>query len=133
MAKARESYKNIFQKDFPLISEKKLTDECSKIGLLGDCEIYAERGNATNTNEVPLFHDKKRISNGFLCLNTSGSTGTPKLVKITKGNILANTDAIVESLELDESEISFICLPLSYTFALSQLNTSAERISMDNR
>ncbi len=58
-----------------------------------------------------------------LLLTTSGSTGSPKLVRQSYQNIRANTESIVEYLELNESERPITTLPMSYTYGLSILNT----------
>ncbi len=56
-------------------------------------------------------------------LNTSGSSGTPKVVRISYQNLISNTKAIVESLDLNKRDQSISTLPLFYTFGLSILNT----------
>ncbi|MDO5563338.1 MAG: AMP-binding protein [Synergistaceae bacterium] len=58
-----------------------------------------------------------------LLLTTSGSTGSPKLVRQSYENIRANTESIVEYLELDETERPITTLPMSYTYGLSIINT----------
>lgn len=58
-----------------------------------------------------------------LLLTTSGSTGSPKLVRQSYKNIAANTDSIIDYLELDASERSISTLPMNYTYGLSIINT----------
>jgi len=58
-----------------------------------------------------------------LLLTTSGSTGSPKLVRQSYKNIEANTESIVEYLELDETERPITTLPMSYTYGLSIINS----------
>ena len=58
-----------------------------------------------------------------LLLTTSGSTGSPKFVRQSYDNIKANTDSIVEYLELDDSERPITTLPMNYTYGLSIINT----------
>ena len=125
--KISESLETLFQCRFPWICEKCLTKEGHSIGRIGIKDIYVEEAKERGSTSDKL--SQLRISDGqssFMCLSTSGSSGSPKLVKITKSNIYANTEAIIDSLELQESDISFVCLPLSYTYALSQLNTTAK-------
>lgn len=69
------------------------------------------------THEFPLFHELA------LLLTTSGSTGSPKLVRQSYRNIEANTQSIVEYLELDETERPITTLPMSYTYGLSIINS----------
>lgn len=58
-----------------------------------------------------------------LLLTTSGSTGSPKLVRQSYKNIVANTDSIVDYLDIDASERSISTLPMNYTYGLSIINT----------
>ena len=58
-----------------------------------------------------------------LLLTTSGSTGSPKLVRQSYENIRANTESIVEYLEITPSEKPITSLPMNYTYGLSVINT----------
>jgi acyl-CoA synthetase (AMP-forming)/AMP-acid ligase II len=58
-----------------------------------------------------------------LLLTTSGSTGSPKLVRQSYKNIQANTESIVEYLQITEKDRAITTLPMSYTYGLSILNT----------
>jgi acyl-coenzyme A synthetase/AMP-(fatty) acid ligase len=58
-----------------------------------------------------------------LLLTTSGSTGSPKFVRQSYANIQANTESIVEYLELDATERPITTLPMSYTYGLSIINS----------
>jgi acyl-coenzyme A synthetase/AMP-(fatty) acid ligase len=58
-----------------------------------------------------------------LLLTTSGSTGSPKLVRQSYANIEANTESIVEYLQIDETERPITTLPMSYTYGLSIINS----------
>jgi acyl-CoA synthetase (AMP-forming)/AMP-acid ligase II len=54
---------------------------------------------------------------------TSGSTATPRLVKVSHGNLIANTEAIVRSQRLGSDERALLILPVSYCFGASVLHT----------
>ncbi|HMA53948.1 MAG TPA: AMP-binding protein, partial [Acidobacteriota bacterium] len=54
---------------------------------------------------------------------TSGSEGRPKGVMLSHANIVANTKAIVEYLELTPSDIQMVVLPFFYVMGKSLLNT----------
>lgn len=58
-----------------------------------------------------------------LLLTTSGSTGSPKLVRQSYENIQSNAEAIVQYLELDETERPVTTLPMNYTYGLSIINS----------
>lgn len=67
--------------------------------------------------DLPIYE------NLALLLTTSGSTGSPKLVRQSYKNIKANTESIVEYLELDDIERPITTLPMNYTYGLSIINT----------
>lgn len=54
---------------------------------------------------------------------TSGTTGRPRAVRLTHGNLRANTDSILGYLELDSGERILVVLPFSYVFGASLLHT----------
>jgi len=54
---------------------------------------------------------------------TSGSSGTPRLVKVTHGNLKANTEAIIRSQQLGTAEKAMLIMPVSYCFGASVVHT----------
>jgi long-chain acyl-CoA synthetase len=54
---------------------------------------------------------------------TSGSTGEPNAVKVSHRNIIANTDSIIEYLDLRQDDRMLVLLPFDYCFGLSLLHT----------
>ena len=54
---------------------------------------------------------------------TSGSTRLPRGVMVTHGNIIANTQSIIESLGLTNDDRMMTVLPFSYCFGTSLLHT----------
>ena len=54
---------------------------------------------------------------------TSGSTAAPRLVKVSHGNLIANTEAIIRSQRLRSDERALLILPVSYCFGASVLHT----------
>lgn len=52
---------------------------------------------------------------------TSGSTGRPRLVRVSHGNLLANTEGIVSTQGLGADDRACLVLPVSYCFGASVL------------
>jgi acyl-CoA synthetase (AMP-forming)/AMP-acid ligase II len=66
-----------------------------------------------------------KVSSGELAaiIFTSGSTGKPRGVKISHGNIIANTESIIQYLQLSQTDRIMAVLPLYYCFGASLLHT----------
>jgi long-chain acyl-CoA synthetase len=67
---------------------------------------------------------------------TSGSTAKPRGVMVTHGNIIANTNSIIEYLGLTENDSVMTVLPFHYCFGTSLLHTHLRvggRLVIDNR
>lgn len=58
-----------------------------------------------------------------LLLSTSGSTGSPKLVRQSYKNINSNAKAIAQYLEITSADRPITTMPMSYTYALSIINS----------
>jgi acyl-CoA synthetase (AMP-forming)/AMP-acid ligase II len=58
---------------------------------------------------------------------TSGTTSRPKAVRVTHGNIQANTNSIIEYLGLSSSDRGLVILPFYYCFGASLLHTLLRR------
>lgn len=56
-------------------------------------------------------------------MTTSGSTGVPRLVRVTHANLIANTEAIIQSQSLSTDECAMLILPISYCFGASVVHT----------
>ena len=67
-----------------------------------------------------IYFNEERLAE---IIFTSGSTGEPKGVMITHRNIIANTESIVQYLELTGDDIIEIVLPFYYCYGLSLLHT----------
>lgn len=73
--------------------------------------------------ETPYCREFPLSDELALLLTTSGSTGSPKVVRQSYVNLRANTESIVQYLEIDESERSITTLPMSYSYGLSIINS----------
>ena len=88
-------------------------------------EFYSE-------NDLPLIYSKSYI-NGYTnefdgnrlgeIIFTSGSTAEPKGVMLTHNNIIANTNSIIQYLNLRENDRIMVVLPFFYCYGLSLLHT----------
>jgi long-chain acyl-CoA synthetase len=56
-------------------------------------------------------------------LTTSGSTGSSKFVRLSRQNLLANSNSIIEYLGIKPDDVAITTLPFSYSFGLSIINT----------
>ncbi|AXE38694.1 class I adenylate-forming enzyme family protein [Acidipropionibacterium virtanenii] len=54
---------------------------------------------------------------------TSGTTGSPRVVRLTHGNLQANTESILGYLGLSSTDRVLVVLPFSYVFGASLLHT----------
>lgn len=71
-----------------------------------------------------IFDEKYTLNDSLaLLLTTSGSTGSPKLVRQSHENIKANAEAIVQYLELADTERPITTLPMQYSYGLSIINS----------
>jgi len=89
--------------------------------------VYREIPDTTKENKAHYQNhlqedtfDEERLAE---IIFTSGSTGEPKGAMISHGNIIANTDSIIEYLRLSGDDIILIILPFYYCYGLSLLHT----------
>ena len=54
---------------------------------------------------------------------TSGSTGVPRLVMVSHANLIANTEAIIRSQNLNSDDRAMLIMPVSYCFGASVVHT----------
>lgn len=74
---------------------------------------------------MPLAGRLPTVRSGDLAalMFTSGSTGKPRGVMVSHGNIIANTESIVEYLKLTSRDRIMAVLPFHYCFGASLLHT----------
>ncbi len=69
------------------------------------------------------FQKKHTFSNDLaLLMSTSGSTGDNKFVRLSKENILSNTNQICKYLQINKKDVAISSLPFSYSYGLSIIN-----------
>ncbi len=88
----------------------------------------------SSTTEIPCplvaLHDLAAV------MFTSGSTAKPRGVMVTHGNIIANTNSIIEYLGLTQHDSIMTVLPFHYCFGTSLLHTHLRvggRLVIDSR
>ena len=69
-----------------------------------------------------IFEHKIFKDLGIL-LSTSGTTGNPKFVRLSYQNYFDNSESIIKSIKLNQSDSVVTTLPISYTYGLSIINT----------
>ncbi|WP_231983883.1 AMP-binding protein [Mycobacterium sp. 852013-51886_SCH5428379] len=92
-----------------------------------DAIVATYRPDATVSRDgdiVVLGEPTARLHDDLaLLLSTSGSTGSPKLVRLSRDNLLSNTEAIASYLSIDENDCAPTTLPMSYCYGLSVVHS----------
>jgi acyl-CoA synthetase (AMP-forming)/AMP-acid ligase II len=83
-----------------------------------------EPGIVIDTNGIHHSGRRHRLHDDLaLLLSTSGSTGSPKLVRLSHHNLVSNTAAIADYLDIRETDRAATTLPLSYCYGLSVVHS----------
>lgn len=93
----------------PLVADVTAISESVLADLAADAPVWTPREVTPDTDAVLQL--------------TSGTTSAPKAVRVTHGNIAANTMAIVDYLGLRQDDRMLVVLPFSYCFGASLLHT----------
>ena len=88
--------------------------------IAGARELYASRNYALLEREASPVELHKDLA---LLMTTSGSTGSSKFVRLSYGNIDANTASIAEYLDIGPEGRAITTLPMNYVFGLSIINS----------
>lgn len=112
-----------------------LNESESKIGFISELarkklkvliEFYSERNLPSfPINDADLQHYDENFDGTRVAeiIFTSGSTAMPKGVMLTHNNIIANTNSIIQYLNLNENDRIMVVLPFYYCYGLSLLHT----------
>jgi acyl-CoA synthetase (AMP-forming)/AMP-acid ligase II len=82
------------------------------------CPAACNSGGDSDSRTCPVRRDELAA-----LMFTSGSTGRPRGVMVSHGNIIANTESIVQYLGLTEADRMMTVLPFHYCFGASLLHT----------
>jgi acyl-CoA synthetase (AMP-forming)/AMP-acid ligase II len=102
------------------------------VSVITDREVSSLPGSSESLSFVSLRAQVKRTQVTFppVCAEdlaalmfTSGSTGKPHGVMISHGNIIANTESIIQCIGLTETDRIMTVLPFHYCFGTSLLHT----------
>lgn len=121
----KENLENIIRQSEPelIISGKRYLNKFEGIGisLISDSDFQDWIDNSNSTPEyLSQDFDENKLAE---IIFTSGSTGEQKGVMITHKNIIANTNSIIEYLQLTSNDTIQIVLPFYYCYGLSLLHT----------
>lgn len=86
-----------------------------------DAGLELRAVTAPHTGSSPTVETAPDQTAAFMF--TSGSTGRPNAVRVSHGNIIANTEAIISSIGLTASDSMMVVLPFDYCFGTSLLHT----------
>jgi acyl-CoA synthetase (AMP-forming)/AMP-acid ligase II len=89
--------------------------------LPGEMMHFQGIGAASQVGPVPPV--PRREDDPATLMPTSGSTGAPRLVKVSHGNLIANTEAIIRSQDLRHDDRALLILPISYCFGASVMHS----------
>ena len=92
-----------------------------KIVLLRENKVEVTDVNCDINETSWLMEQKIQDTVGFFILFTSGTSGECKGVVLKKESFLNNVRKVITYTQLQESDILLMNLPLSYSFALSQV------------
>ena len=101
MVDRRDRQRLILDPDLTVITEQDITDDAPG--------YWPDRPTIAHDDAALMF--------------TSGSTADPKAVRVTHGNLQANTESIIEYLHLTRTDRMLVVLPFFYCFGASLLHT----------
>jgi acyl-CoA synthetase (AMP-forming)/AMP-acid ligase II len=99
------------------------TERSSSTEWARESSVLSLNGELTEGKGETIPPVPRHESDLAALMATSGSTGVPRFLRISHGNLIANTEAIVRSQHLRHDERAMLILPLSYCFGASVFHT----------
>lgn len=90
---------------------------------LDSCDLWDNSCKKCDTDTMQ--YTSAHEDDAAVILFTSGTTACPKGVTLTHGNLIANTEAIIEYLHLNSEDSILMTLPFTYSYGNSILLTHA--------
>jgi acyl-coenzyme A synthetase/AMP-(fatty) acid ligase len=105
-----------------LIKPDSINENCKVISKFMPQDVFhtsSRKSNFVNlnTNHVSLHHDLSVL------LTTSGSTGNPKAVRLSRSNLISNSESISKYLKLYDGDRAITTLAFYYSYGLSIINS----------
>jgi acyl-CoA synthetase (AMP-forming)/AMP-acid ligase II len=88
-----------------------------------DASISLLQGDFSGKNASLISPFQCAAADLATLMATSGSTGKPRFVMVSHQNLMANTEAIIQSQHLGANECAMMILPLNYCFGASVLHS----------
>jgi len=98
-------------------------DNEQRLGLKADSCILPDALDNFQPQVIKPVEKDFNKENCAEIIFTSGSTGKPKGVMISHKNLIANTQSIIEYLNLSQNDRMLVVLPFYYCYGLSLLHT----------
>ena len=98
-------------------------DNEQRLGLKADSCILPDTLDNFQPQVIKPVEKDFNKENCAEIIFTSGSTGKPKGVMISHKNLIANTQSIIEYLNLSQNDRMLVVLPFYYCYGLSLLHT----------
>jgi long-chain acyl-CoA synthetase len=125
---------NATEPNVALVDSGALTKHSATLDRL---RVVTDRASRTNSKTGNIAFDALRRGEGLVgqtfptiaaddlaaLMFTSGSTAVPRGVMVSHGNIIANTNSIIDSLKLTDRDRVMTVLPFHYCFGASLLHT----------
>lgn len=92
-----------------------------KILVINEHDYQVLEINNKAKHESWLLRQSENVPTGFFMLFTSGTSGKSKGVVLKKEAFLNNVQKVIKYTGLTESDVLLLNLPLSYSFAISQV------------